>query len=346
MARMMGLSGALCVAVALVSGCGKVELGATPFSVSRVGVGHPAVASLLGRLNSSAPLAADLFILSSSGTTDAGRSMAQRSADQVNQMRGGLAKDAKYEFVDALEFRVPSRQNRPVIYPVEGETSQHPSVFGLAPGHVRQVYVLCTVKDKNGVDNAYHCLLARVGAEWKMAVLWIKRHNYGRLTFDEALSSAAREEKAGNLLLARGLYEHAAFIAAGPPFRTTGMQQKLRPAYEAFVGRLRRRTGPLDTLPTSVGQLEVREVRTVDTIGGPYLGIWYDVPKLDPPEVENARQEEVARACLKKHARVKDYFAGIAVHAVISAGRRKGQGYRTAFSIADLEKEASQRRPR
>lgn len=266
--------------------------------------------------------------------------LSQELRDTLGNLKAKFRGETEFRFEDGLDFELLADVSEPIVYPMRDESTEYPSMFRLPAGSRHQVYVVVSAIDANGVMQLVHLLMWRVADEWKARNIWARSERADALDFVEVLAAAGEEERRDCLLLAFALQTRAAQVAAGPAYRTTGKQRRLLPVQEAFAARHGRR-GSGDVLETADGRTEIEKSGSVELADGPYLLLCRRVPAIRDDKKMEAAQRRLARACLKRYPRVKQYFVGIAVESMSANPSEQGRGYRSAHAIDALEDSKS-----
>lgn len=215
------------------------------------------------------------------------------------------------------------------------ESTENPSMFRLPNGSLRQDYFILKAVDPNGLQTTLHCLMWPTDQGWKVATIYVKRLLQGCPSFQKVLNLAKSHDKHENLLLAGAFYDLCQNIAGAGPFRTTGLQHSMQPMLKQLSNKLSKKSS-FETFTMPEGNFDIIRVAAIGFSDGWYLGLWYNVPKLQPDKAMKDKQKTLAVHCRDRYPILTEYFTGVAVHATSMDKKDKGQGYRTALPNEEL----------
>jgi hypothetical protein len=186
-------------------------------------------------------------------------------AEKAEAMLGGLRlrlhPTTGFTFAEGIE--ITRKGSGPIIVVLQTESAQHPSMFSLPTQANHFVYVVFEVAGVTGTTGALHVLMWERGGKWEACGLHLCTRIIGKWDFASAFATAQEEEEEGNLFVAACLYKTAEGLSASPPYRTSGLQHRLRPRMRRLARTLRKRNQTGETISVGGSNVEIAGLRVL-----------------------------------------------------------------------------------
>lgn len=307
----------------------------------RVSAGHPVAMKIQKTLESGEAFNVDFMILQKTATPEQSRAVKESAAAMMKELRATFAEKLQVELVEGLDFSV-GKTDLPLVAMscrMEGEQKGRPSRFRLVTSRKRQVYLVYSANDKNGVKQLIHLLVWPVEGRWRAVDFYVVPTSLCGLNAEEALDVARRAEKVQQIFHAGMFYAVAYRLTTTATCRMSSLRRRLQRGLRDMAHKTGASGRPLDTIELPNVTMTIEKLAVSDLEDGPYLEVYGHVERVEPPEKMQPIQKLIAAACLKNHPMIKRYFKGIVVASVSEHPAQHGKGYRSPHKIADLQKK-------
>lgn len=259
----------------------------------------------------------------------------------LKALRERFPPGTRYYYMHGYEFHIGSLSREQIRIHVwqnakEAGAGKAP-VFTLPAQRQHQAYLRFDVEKEKTARFAVHVLVWDCDGAWRFANVSSSICRSGRWNFERAFEAAQKEDEAGHIVAAAGLYCAADVLSRCPDYMVSPQRRGFLPHFQAFAKKVADPSTPLCTVSTDDGDFEIVQVNAEAFIDGLGLYLTYFVEELDDRPVLEARHRKIMQAFWKAHPEVKDYFVVLIVAAQLNQGPRKGQGYRTVGLAEEIE---------